>query len=180
MRTNNKIAKRYAQTLFNSIAIDEMEKLIRQLTLVNRLIEQDKSLRAVFSSPMFFEKDQLDAIDLIATELALTQLCKGFILNVVKKKDIDKISDILAVLTRFYLSARKMVQAVVITSAPLDKQRHERLRDSLRARLDKDVEIEYVIDPSIMGGIVVRAGGYVFDVSIKGQLAKLREALLKG
>ncbi|KPA14568.1 ATPase, F1 complex, OSCP/delta subunit, partial [Candidatus Magnetomorum sp. HK-1] len=37
-----------------------------------------------------------------------------------------------------------------------------------------------VIDPSIMGGIVVRAGGYVFDVSIKGQLAKLREALLKG
>ncbi|MBF0606668.1 MAG: ATP synthase F1 subunit delta [Candidatus Magnetobacterium sp. LHC-1] len=180
MKKHSKVAKRYAQTLFGSLGIDDIEKLILELSLVNMLIERDRSLRAVFSSPMFFEKDQLDAIDLIAVELKLTKLCKGFVLNVIKKKDIDKISDILAMLTRFYLSAKNMVRAVVITSARLDEQRHKRLRDSLRAQLNKEVEIEYVIDPSIMGGIVVKAGGYVFDVSLKGQLAKLREALLKG
>ncbi|MBF0342889.1 MAG: ATP synthase F1 subunit delta [Nitrospirae bacterium] len=179
MRKSSKAAKRYAQTLYNSLSIEELEKVINELTLVNKLIKKDKCLRSVFSSPMFFDKDRMDAIEQITKELNLTRLCKSFVLNVIKKKDVDQISDILTVLMRFYLSAKNMAIAVVTTSALLDKEKHERLKDSLKSRLNKEVEIEYVIDPAIIGGFVVKVEGYVFDVSLKGQLAKLREALLE-
>ena len=59
------------------------------------------------------------------------------------------------------------------------------LKDSQRRKLQKELEaIEkapvcctYVLDPGIVGGIYVKKGNMVYDVSLKGQLERLKEKI---
>jgi F0F1-type ATP synthase delta subunit len=46
--------------------------------------------------------------------------------------------------------------------------------------IDRDVDIEYVMDPSLLGGILVKVGSTMYDTSIKSQLRLLRDDLIKG
>jgi F-type H+-transporting ATPase subunit delta len=60
----------------------------------------------------------------------------------------------------------------------------EPILDGLRARLGtatgKDVYLETRIDPAIMGGLVAQVGSTIYDGSLRTQLNRMREQLLKG
>ena len=45
---------------------------------------------------------------------------------------------------------------------------------------DPDVDMEYVMDPSLLGGILVKVGSTMYDSSVKGQLRLLKDELIKG
>ena len=69
------------------------------------------------------------------------------------------------------------VQVHVTTSAPIDASTESALIAKLKTTLDKDVRLVKKIDPSIIGGLVVRVGDTVFDGSVDGQLRVLRREL---
>jgi F-type H+-transporting ATPase subunit delta len=75
--------------------------------------------------------------------------------------------------------ARAQRQEVVsVRSAyPLDDDFAQAIADAMRARLRCEVELETDVDPSLIGGVVIRAGDRVIDASVKGRLAELAAAL---
>ena len=46
--------------------------------------------------------------------------------------------------------------------------------------MEREVDIEYVMDPSLLGGILVKVGSTMYDSSVKGQLRLLKDELIKG
>jgi F-type H+-transporting ATPase subunit delta len=67
---------------------------------------------------------------------------------------------------------------VEVTSAvPLDEARRGRLAAALKARLKRDVRISAAIDPTLLGGAVIRAGDLVIDGSLKGRLQRMASDL---
>ncbi len=60
------------------------------------------------------------------------------------------------------------------------KNYEERLKASLKKMIEKDVDIEYVLDPSLLGGVLVKVGSTMYDSSVKGQLRLLKDELIKG
>ena len=65
----------------------------------------------------------------------------------------------------------------VISAVPLDAAQSEKLRQALDARLKARVRMKNAVDPSLLGGAVIRAGDLVIDGSIKGRLERLRTEL---
>jgi F0F1-type ATP synthase delta subunit len=55
-----------------------------------------------------------------------------------------------------------------------------RLKESLKKLVDREIELEYVTDPSLLGGMLVKVGSTMYDGSVIGQLRLLKDELIKG
>jgi len=65
----------------------------------------------------------------------------------------------------------------VISAVKLDAAQSEKLSSALSTRLKRKVRMQNSIDPSLLGGAVVRAGDLVIDGSLKGRLERLATEL---
>jgi F0F1-type ATP synthase delta subunit len=62
----------------------------------------------------------------------------------------------------------------------LSKEYEAQLAGSLRQVTGRDIDLEFVIDPSLLGGVRIKVGSTMYDSSIKGQLGLLKDKLIKG
>ena len=73
--------------------------------------------------------------------------------------------------------AERVLKVGVRSAAPLGEAETARLKEALKRRFGRDIEIEQSVDPSILGGAVIDAGDVVIDGSVSGRLARLQQAL---
>ena len=72
---------------------------------------------------------------------------------------------------------RGIVRVEVTSATPLDDAQRQRLLEKLASETGKQVELEMRVDPSILGGIVVRIGDRMVDGSTRQRLRSLRTQL---
>jgi F-type H+-transporting ATPase subunit delta len=72
----------------------------------------------------------------------------------------------------------RRVDVQIVSAAPVDAAQQKALVDAVRKKLDRDVNVEWKTDPSLIAGAQIRAGDMVIDGSISGELARLRQALV--
>lgn len=65
------------------------------------------------------------------------------------------------------------VHVQVISALPMNEQEAEQLRERLRQRYGREVDLEIEVDPSLIGGAVIKALDQVIDGSVRGQLERL-------
>lgn len=85
--------------------------------------------------------------------------------------------DIAALFEHHRAEHEKTVQVDVISYQPLTETEEKRIVESLRTRLQRDVEISCVVDEDLLGGAIIRAGDLVIDGSIRSKLARMREQI---
>lgn len=66
----------------------------------------------------------------------------------------------------------------VETAFPIDEAMIRKLETHFSAMLNKQVSLPPVLEPSVIGGIIVTIGDRVYDGSVRGQLNKLKEHIL--
>ncbi len=65
----------------------------------------------------------------------------------------------------------------VTSAVELNESEKRKLENKLRAKFGSDADFEYLVNPEILGGVVVRVGDKVLDGSVAGKLAALKEKL---
>jgi ATP synthase F1 delta subunit len=178
MKTDRKNLKRYARWLYGAAGVDGAAGVIRELESLDSLLDSERQIATVFTNPRFKTSDRADCIAAISGRLGLSELTVRFIALLAHAGAVRRLSVIVEMLSAMYMTGKNRVKAVVTTPSALDKIAEERLVHSLKARLHKDIEIESVIDPSLIGGICVRVGTTVYDTSVRCQLGLLRKELL--
>jgi F-type H+-transporting ATPase subunit delta len=73
--------------------------------------------------------------------------------------------------------AERVLKVNVRSASPIDAAETAKLKDALKRRFGRDIEIEQSIDASVLGGAVIDAGDVVIDGSVRGRLARLEQAL---
>ena len=76
--------------------------------------------------------------------------------------------------------ANGLSRGVVTTAIALDDAHREAVKNKLESQTGRSLALEYVVDPSIIGGIVFRVGDIVYDASLRAQLDNLRESIRRG
>jgi len=67
--------------------------------------------------------------------------------------------------------------AHVTTALPLTPNEQDNIKQSLAAKIGQDAEINFKVNPSILGGLIIRVGDKVVDGSVAGQLEGMRKSL---
>ncbi|MGD0283648.1 MAG: ATP synthase F1 subunit delta [Dissulfurispiraceae bacterium] len=93
---------------------------------------------------------------------------------------IGALSEIIEAIQARYLEMKKRSKAVVTTSVQVGKDYAAQLSESLKLVTGGDIDLEFVLDPSLLGGVTIKVGSTLYDSSIKGQLGLLKDKLIKG
>lgn len=175
-----KQAKRYAKMLINAVGMDNALQALTELTAVEQLMSRSNEVRSLLLNPGFSQAEKEGAIRQIAEKAKLSDNVVKFVIYLTEIRAIGALSEIVKTATEIYLEKKRQAKALVFTPVEVSKGHEERLKSSLKKLLDRDVNVEYVIDPSLLGGIVVKVGSTMYDSSVKGQLRLLKDELIKG
>jgi F-type H+-transporting ATPase subunit delta len=172
------VAERYAGSLFE-LASDSnsVEAVDRDLSRFETLLEGSEDLKRLISSPVFSADDQYKAISAIVDRAGITGLVGNFLKVVARNRRLFAVPGMIAAYRRIAAAARGEVSADVVSAHALDAAQQDELRTALKSVAGKDVAINLTVDPSILGGLVVKMGSRQIDTSLKTKLNSLKLAL---
>ncbi len=172
-----KSAKRYARMLFNLTGAEKAEETIDILTQLADIIEENKEVKNFFYSPLVSPEERSKAIEAVAERFGFSEDLKKFIIYISNLKAMDALRDIIRHYTNIYYERQRKTKATVITPIKFNGKYEERLVEALKKLTQREVELEYIYDPELLGGIVVKVGSTMYDSSLRGQLNLLKEQL---
>jgi len=102
---------------------------------------------------------------------------KNFIDLLAENKRLSLLPDIAQLFASYRAALDKTINVQVSSAVALDEPMKNKISAALTKRLKKQVSLECVIDPSLIGGVMVRAGDIVMDGSVQGRLKRLLDSL---
>jgi ATP synthase F1 delta subunit len=176
----NKNSKKYAKMFLNAVGIEGAPKALEELALVNALMEQSAEFSTLLINPMFTTDERAGAIASVGERLNLSSDTVKFMGFLSDKRAAAAMKDVLDKAVAIYSEKMSRATATVITSVEIGTEYESRLKESLKEITQKEVSLEYAVDPSLIGGMLIKVGSMMFDGSIRGQLRLLKEELIKG
>jgi ATP synthase F1 delta subunit len=173
-------AKRYANALLRKVGIENAPQVIAELDAVNNLMIKSKEFKSLLVSPQFTSDERKNVIRGISDKIKLSEETVKFTNYLSELRAILSLPDIIRIATNLYFEKKKKAKAIVMTPIEISKEYENTIKSSLKKVTERDVDIEYVLDPSLLGGLVIKVGSTMYDTSIKGQLRLLRDELIKG
>jgi len=174
MKKNAKAAIRYAKAIL-SLAIDKnnADEVNENMQLIANTIDEAKDLQIVLNSPVI-KVDVKEKTLLSIFGSSINNVTKGLIHLLIENKRLEVLGEIAKQYTIIY-DFHKGTQAAIVTSAvPLTDSLKEKILTKVKNIVGKKVSIENIIDPSLIGGFILRVGDKQFDASISGEMNDLR------
>ena len=171
---NTKAAIRYAKAVL-SLAIDKKnaDEVNENMQLIANTIDNSKDLQIALDSPVI-KVDIKEKALLSIFGSKINNISKGLIQQLIENKRLPILADIAQQYTIIY-DFHKGTQAAIVTSAvPLTDDLKEKILTKVKNIVGKKVTIENIIDPSLIGGFILRVGDKQFDASISGEMNDLR------
>jgi F-type H+-transporting ATPase subunit delta len=172
------LAERYALALFELAdegkALDEVASDLRG---VKALIAESPDLRRLIRSPVIARAEQGKAVAALAERAGLQPLTRNFLGLLARNRRLFALP---AMIDRFLgnLAARRgEVTADVVAAQDLTPAQRDSLGEQLRKAVGQKVAVELRVDPSLLGGLVVRLGSRMVDASLKSKLHRLEMAM---
>jgi len=172
------LAGRYASALFD-LARDErqIESVSASLNLVKAALAESADFRALTTSPLINRVEAAKAIGPTAEALGVDPLTRRFLGVLATNGRLAQLDAVIRTFDRLAAEHRGESTAEVTSAFPLNDDQITALKANLKARGGNDVAIDAKVDPSILGGIVVRLGSRMIDASIKTKLNNLAYAM---
>ncbi|MGE0500708.1 MAG: F0F1 ATP synthase subunit delta [Rhizobiaceae bacterium] len=172
------VAERYAGSLFelarDAKSLDSVEK---DLGRFEALLAGSDDLKRLISSPVFSADDQLKAISAVADKARIGGLVGNLLRVVARNRRLFAVPGIIAVFRRLAAGHRGETAAEVVSAHALTAAQQSELKTALKGVAGKDVSIQLTVDPSLLGGLVVKMGSRQIDTSLKTKLDSLKLAL---
>jgi F-type H+-transporting ATPase subunit delta len=172
------LAQRYAVALFEIAderrALDEVASDLRQL---RAMLVNSADLTRLIRSPILSRDAQAKAMAALAEVARLSLLIRNFLMVVARNRRLFAVPAMIEAYLARLAARRGEVAAEVMTARPLDQAQLGQLNEQLRRTVGRRVSIEARVDPTLIGGMIVKVGSRMVDSSIRSQLHRLQLAM---
>jgi ATP synthase F1 delta subunit len=176
----SKYSKRYAKMFLNAVGIDRAPEGLKELSMLKALMEKSDEFRGFLVNPAFSEEERGSAIEEVGRSLNFSQETVKFVKYLSGQGAASALGEVTDKAVALYADMKNLAKATVITPIPIGTEYEGRLKESLKKLVSRDIELEYVTDPSLMGGMLVKVGSTMYDSSVSGQLRLMKDELIKG
>jgi F-type H+-transporting ATPase subunit delta len=172
------IAHRYSLALL-AIGLErkQHEQIGRELDRVAALFAGSKELRELSRNPKFTVADRKAILSELLKRVMVSPVTRNFLLLLVDKGRIQHLAEIVASFHDLVDAHAGRIRAHVTVVTPLGELESSRLRNVLQKLTGKQIVLEQKQDPAILGGVITRLGGQVYDGSLRAQLEAVRARL---
>lgn len=174
------LARRYARA-FIEIAQESnrTDKLGEQLSAVlGAFRAHDAMLLNAFSNPVYTVTERTAVLEDVLPKLGLEKDLANLLRLMLRNDRMSLLPEVVDSFIELADEAANRVRVVVETAEPLGPQLEAEVRAALEKVTGKTVLIQTRVDASLIGGLVARVGGKVYDASVRNRLQTLRQTLL--
>ncbi len=172
------LADRYGAALFDLAdeqkALDAVAGDLQQL---RTMLRESGDLRRLIRSPVLSREAQAKAIAAVARQAQLSALTGNFLGLLAQNRRLFALPEMVESYLKRLAERRGEVTAHVRTAQELTPQQRDAVNEQLRKAIGRKVAVDIEVDPSLLGGLVVKVGSRMVDASLKSQLHRLQLAM---
>jgi F-type H+-transporting ATPase subunit delta len=172
------IARPYAQALFDLAKGDNAVDAVEQgLTAVAAISGESEDFARFLRSPVISADEKAAALDRILEGAKPLPMVANFLRVIARNGRLFALPAIIKAFREQAAASRGEATADVTSATPLSAAQRQNLADTLKAKIGKTVTLNEHVDPSLIGGLVVKVGSRMIDSSLKTKLAAMKVAM---
>ena len=174
------VSKTYGDALFE-IAVEEnrTDSLMEEITMVQAVLSENSDFEKILMHPEIPKSRKLQVVEEVFKG-KISDALTGFLRIVVTKGRYKDLPDIFAYFIARVKEYKNIGVAVVTSAIPMVDAQKQKIGQTLLATTKYEtMEIEYKVDESLIGGLMIRIGDRVVDSTIKSKLTSLTASLMK-
>jgi F-type H+-transporting ATPase subunit delta len=172
------LAGRYALAVFELAQEErEVETVAADFATLKQLMAESPELTRLIRAPVFSREEQAAGMNGVLHRMEAAGLTRRFILLLASKRRLFALADIVRAYSSLVAKQKGEMSAQVTSARPLSESETAELKSILRSKLSKDVNLETRVDPSLLGGLIVKVGSRMIDSSLRTKLNGLRMAM---
>ena len=172
------VSGRYATALFE-LARDEksIDAVKTDLDGFDALLSESADLKRLVRSPVFSADAQLKALTAVFDKAGITGIAANFLKVLTRNRRLFAITDVIRAFRALVAKFKGEASADVTVAERLSDRNLDALKTALKSVTGKDVALNVKVDPSIIGGLVVKLGSRMVDSSLRTKLNSIKHAM---
>lgn len=172
------LAGRYANAVFE-LARDQkaVDAVSTDLAGLRRAVETSPDLARLVRSPVFSAEDHAKALKAILDKMGAHPLTGKFVLLLAQKRRLFVLNQIITAYESLVAKSRGETEAEVTAARHLKDNEIAELKAVLKSKLGKEPRLHSRIDPTLLGGLIIKVGSRMIDTSLRTKLEGLRAAM---
>jgi F-type H+-transporting ATPase subunit delta len=172
------MAGRYATALFElALETNAVDAVLADLQAFDALVAESADLARLVRSPVFTADVQAKALAAVLDRAGIGGLAAQFLKLVAANRRLFAVREIIRGFAALVARHKGEVSAQVTVAEPLSDANLGEIKNTLNAVTGKDVRVDVKVDPSIIGGLVVKLGSRMVDSSLRTKLNALKHAM---
>jgi F-type H+-transporting ATPase subunit delta len=173
------MAGRYAGALFELAregkAVDAVKADLEQF---DALVAANPDLNRLVRSPVFGVDDQLKALSAILDKAKIKGLAANFLRVITTNRRLFALREIIRGFRALVAKQKGEISAQITVAEKLNDKNLDALKSALKSVTGgKDIDLDVKIDPTIIGGLIVKVGSRMIDSSLRTKLNSIKFAM---
>jgi len=182
--TGGTLAKKYARALFSlgkKSGAPQLEQYGAALAGLAGMAAASPALERMFKSPVITVAEKHALVDQLLDKAGTDVTVKNFCHLLADKGRLAALPAIAGCYGELLDAEKGILRGTVITAVKLDAAKQKKLKAGLEKKAgNKKLALEFNVDKSILGGLMLKVGDRVLDASLRAQLTILRDTIKRG
>jgi F-type H+-transporting ATPase subunit delta len=168
-------ARAFADVVFSAHL--DAARAVDGLRQIAALFEQSQDLRRVWENPAVPAEQKRKLLDAIVQRDGIDRAVRNLIAVLIDHRRLAFLPRIVEQFEKELDRRMGLADAQISSARELGDTEKRTLEAEIAKLTGKKVRAQYGLDPSLLGGAVVRIGSTIYDGSVKGQLERIKEAI---
>ncbi len=172
-------AKNYAESLMQvgKDGVMSYDAILSDLNNIKEIISSSKELVDVMENPAISVKNKNEILNSVFSNQINPKLI-NFLKVLIEKNRFDELNQIIAAFSSDVDEINNIKRVEVVSAVEVSDDRKQRLIEKLQNKLQKTVIANWVLDDSIIGGLVIRIDDNIIDNSLRNKLENLSKNII--
>ena len=169
---------RYAAALY-AHADDQgaLDATVAEMESLGKLIDSSADFRRLLNSPLIDVNQATKAALAVLESQGFGKITRDFVGVITANRRLRALRSIVAAFAALVADKRGVVIAQVSSARPLSSVQRQQLRARLIEAGYGNVNLVEQVDPTLLGGLIVKIGARLYDTSLKSRLQRLQFAM---
>ena len=157
----------------------ELIKVEEEINGLKLLLNKSFDFKEMIMNPTITKEEKNKVIIQMVNQYNFCPTLKKFLGFLTIKNRLFFLSQIIDSFLNFLSNSKGVLKAKLFSSKELSKTEIEKIRNELSEDFKSELNIDYIYDPTLIGGLVIQVGSVMIDTSIKTKLKKIEKNMLE-